>query len=302
MAARGRGRCRCRGRSRNTRRCWKTPAEGCPATCNDPCFPPKSCLGRAKAHRAGAARSKLAARAGAELALEAGDFGLARGWRAPAEAAREAFDMRLCNGAWYRVDTDGPFSDACFIEQLFGPFLARRMGPGGIVPEDHARSALRRIHCGTCLEAGGGEGAVTLAGLSDAARAVLPRQDGPTFLDGGDPAGLQLLPCRAAGKLGLARGGGEPAPGPVPPAPRGAEPRLPDAGGLRPRGPALPRGSRHAPPCGVAAVLVRLIARCRDPGGPEPAGAGPAGGGLRHLAAQPGRPALCVEAGGPRPA
>ncbi len=119
--------------------------------------------------------------AGAELALDAGENGLARGWRAQAEAAREAFEARLYNGAWYRVDTDGPFSDACFIEQLFGPFLARRMGLGDIVPEDHARSALRQIHRRNFLEAGGGEGAVSLTGLSDAARAALPHQDDPTF-------------------------------------------------------------------------------------------------------------------------
>lgn len=119
--------------------------------------------------------------AGAALAAEAGENALARKWREQAAAARSAFDARLYNGAWYRVDTDGLFSEACFIEQLFGPFLARRLGLGDIVPEEHARSALGEICRRNFLEAGGGEGAVSLTGLSDAARSHLPHQDDPTF-------------------------------------------------------------------------------------------------------------------------
>ena len=119
--------------------------------------------------------------AGARLASEAGETALARAWSEHAAAATAAFDARLYNGAWYRVDTDGPFSDACFIEQLFGPFLARRLGLGDIVPEAHARSALGEIYRRNFLDAGGGEGAVSLTGLSDAARSLLPHQDDPTF-------------------------------------------------------------------------------------------------------------------------
>lgn len=119
--------------------------------------------------------------AGAKLAAEACETALAREWREQAEAAKAAFNARLYNGAWYRVDTDGLFSEACFIEQLFGPFLARRLGLGDIVPEEHARSALGEIYRRNFLEAGGGEGAVSLTGLSDAARSLLPHQDDPTF-------------------------------------------------------------------------------------------------------------------------
>ena len=119
--------------------------------------------------------------AGTALAVEAGETDLAETWRDQAEAAKAAFNMRLYNGAWYRVDTDGPFSGACFIEQLFGPFLARRLGLGDIVPEDHAHSALGEIYRRNFLEAGSGEGAVSLTGLSDAARSLLPHQDDPTF-------------------------------------------------------------------------------------------------------------------------
>ncbi len=119
--------------------------------------------------------------AGTELAAEAGETAPAKAWQEQAEAARMAFDQRLYNGAWYRVDTDGLFSEACFIEQLFGPFLARRLGLGDIIPEDHARSALKEIYRRNFVEAGRGEGAVSLTGLSDAALARLPHQDGPTF-------------------------------------------------------------------------------------------------------------------------
>lgn len=119
--------------------------------------------------------------AGAALAAEAGHDALAAAWRDQASAAGEALNARLYNGRWFRVDTGGPFSEACFIEQLFGPFLTRRLGLGDIVPEDRARSALREIFRRNFLEAGGGEGAVSLTGLSEAAISHLPHQDDPTF-------------------------------------------------------------------------------------------------------------------------
>lgn len=119
--------------------------------------------------------------AGARLAEEAGETALARGWTAQAAAATEAFNARLFNGAWFRVDTNGPVAEACFIEQLFGPFLARRLGLGEVVAEAHARSALGEIYRRNFLQAGGGEGAVSLTGLSEEARSRLPHQDDPTF-------------------------------------------------------------------------------------------------------------------------
>ncbi|MDV7142146.1 GH116 family glycosyl hydrolase [Tropicimonas sp. TH_r6] len=119
--------------------------------------------------------------AGAALATEIGEASLARSWREQAEAAKQAFNARLFNGAWFRVDTDGPFSEACFIEQLFGPFLAKRLGLGDIVPQDHAQSALSEIFARNFLKAGGGEGAVSITGLTEAARAALPHQDDTSF-------------------------------------------------------------------------------------------------------------------------
>ena len=119
--------------------------------------------------------------AGAELASEAGEHTISKSWRDQAMAAKQVFNARLYNGRWFRVDTDGPLSDACFIEQLFGPFLARRLGLGDIVPTAHAQSALSEIYRRNFMEAGGGEGAVSLTGISDAALGKLPHQDDPPF-------------------------------------------------------------------------------------------------------------------------
>ena len=122
-----------------------------------------------------------ALRAAARLAGEAGAGDRAAAWAAQADRAAEAYAARLFNGAWFRVDTDGPLSEACFVEQLFGPFLARRLGLGDIVAETQARSALSEIYARNFLDAGGGEGAVSLTGLSAAARAGLPHAEDPSF-------------------------------------------------------------------------------------------------------------------------
>ncbi len=119
--------------------------------------------------------------AGSKLALEAGEPELANGWKQQAERASAAYNERLFNGEWFRVDTDGPFSEASFIEQLFGPFLARRLGLGNIVPYDSARSALRTIYERNFLDGGGGEGVVSLAGIPDSAMSLLPHQEDTSF-------------------------------------------------------------------------------------------------------------------------
>lgn len=119
--------------------------------------------------------------AGARMAAEAGASAKARLWADQAVAATQAFNARLFNGRYFRVDTDGPFSEASFIEQLFGPFLARRYGLGDIVPMADARSALRHLYEVNFLQAGQAMGAVSLAAIPDAARAHLPHQDDTSF-------------------------------------------------------------------------------------------------------------------------
>ncbi|WP_313979728.1 GH116 family glycosyl-hydrolase [Iodidimonas nitroreducens] len=57
------------------------------------------------------------------------------------------------------------YRDALFLEQLFGPFLARKYGLGDIVPVDHARTALMHLYQHNFIEAGDGIGPVLLSGL-----------------------------------------------------------------------------------------------------------------------------------------
>jgi non-lysosomal glucosylceramidase len=115
------------------------------------------------------------------LAEEAEAHDAAARWAALAGRGAAAFTERLFTGAWFRVDTDGPLSEACFVEQLFGPFLARRLGLGDIVAEEHARTALRAIHAINFRDEGGGEGAVSLARVPGAARAALPHRADTSF-------------------------------------------------------------------------------------------------------------------------
>ncbi len=119
--------------------------------------------------------------AASEMAQEAGEKALSTRWKKLARKASQAYNDKLFNGSWFRVDTDGNFSEACFIEQLFGPFLARRLGLGDIVPEANARKALRSIFERNFLAAGGGEGAVSLAEIPPEAIAMLPHQDDTSF-------------------------------------------------------------------------------------------------------------------------
>ena len=119
--------------------------------------------------------------AGARLAEEAGEQQLADRWSAQAAAAAETWQGRLFNGRYFRVDTDGPLSEACFIEQLFGPFLARRLGLGDIVPPEIAISALKSIYELNFIDEGGGEGAVSLACLPENGTESLPHSDDTSF-------------------------------------------------------------------------------------------------------------------------
>ena len=119
--------------------------------------------------------------AAARIADMADEPGRAAAWRAQGDRAREAFRDRLFDGARFRVDTAGPLRDACFVEQLLGPFLARRLGLGDIVASDQARSALRSVFEANFLDEGRGQGAVTLARVPPDAFAHLPHQDDVSF-------------------------------------------------------------------------------------------------------------------------
>ena len=115
------------------------------------------------------------------LAREAGESALADRWSGQAGRAAEAFHGLLFNGSWFRVDTEGVLSEACFIQQLLGPFLARRLGLGEIVPESAAKKALASIFEHNFLDAGGGEGAVSISRIPPSVAASLPHQDDTSF-------------------------------------------------------------------------------------------------------------------------
>lgn len=105
-----------------------------------------------------------------------------RGHHFPAVvAAIKSYSRRLFNGRFNRVDTGGPFSEASFIEQLFGPFLARRHGLGDIVPDADARAAFLAVCETSFTHQGQGMGAVLLAAIPDAARHSLPHTDDTGF-------------------------------------------------------------------------------------------------------------------------
>ncbi len=101
--------------------------------------------------------------AGVEAARTLGNTGRAREWLALVAKGREAFDQKLWAGTHYRTDTQGPYRDCLFIEQLLGPFLARRYGFGEIVPAEKAQTALKALFETNFRIAGHGRGALTLA-------------------------------------------------------------------------------------------------------------------------------------------
>ncbi len=101
--------------------------------------------------------------AGVEAARMAGNAARAREWLALAAKGRESFDQKLWAGSHYRTDTEGPYRDCLFIEQLYGPFLARRYSFGEIVPPEKAQTALKTLFETNFRVTGQGRGAVTLA-------------------------------------------------------------------------------------------------------------------------------------------
>jgi len=83
--------------------------------------------------------------AGVQAARTVGNTGRAREWLAFVAKGRESFDQKLWTGTHFRTDSEGPYRDCLFIEQLYGPFLARRYGLGEIVPAQKAQTALRHF-------------------------------------------------------------------------------------------------------------------------------------------------------------
>ena len=101
--------------------------------------------------------------AGAHVAEAAGDDEQAATWRAMSAKGAKSYEAALWTGTHFRFDTSGPLSEAYFIEQLFGPFLARRYGFGDVVDPKKARVALRTVFEQNFEGAGQGKGVVNVA-------------------------------------------------------------------------------------------------------------------------------------------
>lgn len=96
--------------------------------------------------------------AGTQMANESGDDVRASQWRERLECGRQSFHKKLWTGTHYRLDECGPFSEALFLEQLFGPYLARTYGLGDLVKPEHAVIALKTLFDRSFLAAGCGLG------------------------------------------------------------------------------------------------------------------------------------------------
>lgn len=103
-----------------------------------------------------------AMRAMAALAELVGETQHAQRWRARSALAEPAFERALWNGSYYRVDSEGEFSDAVFTEQAFGPMLARTLGLGDVVNPQHIKSALQHVFETNFVIAGQRRGAISM--------------------------------------------------------------------------------------------------------------------------------------------
>ncbi len=84
--------------------------------------------------------------AAAALAEEIGESDLAAAYREQFSKARQAYEAHLWNGEYYNYDAShGPCHDSIMADQLAGHWYSRACGLEGIVPPDHARSALQKI-------------------------------------------------------------------------------------------------------------------------------------------------------------
>ncbi|MCG8508951.1 MAG: glycoside hydrolase family 116 protein, partial [Rhodospirillales bacterium] len=117
--------------------------------------------------------------AGARVAEAAGMQNQADAWRSMAEKGAQAYEDALWTGTHFRFDTSGPLTEAYFVEQLFGPFLARRYGFGDIVDPEKARTALRTVFEKSFEKAGQGKGAVNVV-MPDGKDVPLVSEDIPT--------------------------------------------------------------------------------------------------------------------------
>lgn len=84
--------------------------------------------------------------AGAALARAMDRTDRASEWEALLARGQEAYERLLWNGEHYLYDASGgPHSNSVMADQLAGHWFARACGLPGVVPGEHARSALRKV-------------------------------------------------------------------------------------------------------------------------------------------------------------
>ena len=89
----------------------------------------------------------------------------AEAWQRVLAKGQTAFQTKLWNGSYYRLDTDNAYREAVFIEQLFGPWYAKLLGRDDLIPPPRARQALQAIYHHNFAAIGGGQlGAVNITG------------------------------------------------------------------------------------------------------------------------------------------
>jgi len=84
--------------------------------------------------------------AGAALAEEMGEHNLAEEYTGAFHTAQQVYEAVLWNGEYYDYEASGSkHQDSIMADQLAGHWYSLACGLGGVVPEDHARSALQKV-------------------------------------------------------------------------------------------------------------------------------------------------------------
>jgi non-lysosomal glucosylceramidase len=84
--------------------------------------------------------------AGAALAEEMGDTALAESYIRMFRKAQQVYEDVLWNGEYYDYEASGSkHQDSIMADQLAGHWYSLACGLGGVIPEEHARSALQKV-------------------------------------------------------------------------------------------------------------------------------------------------------------
>ncbi len=100
----------------------------------------------------------------AAMAEAVGDGDRAAECRARLDRAAAAYQDRLWCGTHFRLDAASAYADAVLIDQMFGPWMADRMGLDCGLPRDRIVTALKTVYQTNFLDRDGGRnGAVNIA-------------------------------------------------------------------------------------------------------------------------------------------